>query len=167
PRRGPDQPPRPRERAHGLRGERAPPAAGTHRVPADGPRRPPRDGRVDRLRGHVQRPHRLVRVRQRGERARQPDLAGDGLPLSAAGRRPLRRRVLVHVRSAGAARHHRRHDTAAPRVEGEWGESVPEESEWAGATTLGEITLAGQHLIAPGGTGLTARKTWLLLEDRI
>ena len=54
-----------------------------------------------------------------------------------------------------------------PRVEGEWGDAVPEEAEWAGSTTLGEITLAGQHLIAPGDTGLTARKTWLLLEDRI
>lgn len=54
-----------------------------------------------------------------------------------------------------------------PRVEGQWGESVPEEAEWAGATALGGTTLAGQHLIAPGGTGLTARKTWLLLEDRI
>ena len=54
-----------------------------------------------------------------------------------------------------------------PRVEGQWGESVPEDAEWAGATTLGTMTLAGQHLIAPGGTGLTARKTWLLLEDRI
>lgn len=54
-----------------------------------------------------------------------------------------------------------------PRVEGQWGGSVPEEAEWAGSTTLGKMTLAGQHLIAPGDTGLTARKTWLLLEDRI
>lgn len=54
-----------------------------------------------------------------------------------------------------------------PQVEGEWGDAVPEEAEWAGSTVLGKVTLAGQHLIAPGDTGLTARKTWLLLEDRI
>ena len=81
-------------------------------------------------------------------------------------RRPLRRRVLgdLHAGLPGTTV-----DTTPlpPRVEGQWGESVPEDAEWAGATTLGTMTLAGQHLIAPGGTGLTARKTWLLLEDRI
>jgi hyaluronate lyase len=54
-----------------------------------------------------------------------------------------------------------------PQVEGQWGAAVPEEAEWAGSTALGGVSLAGQHLIAPGDTGLTARKTWLLLEDRI
>jgi hyaluronate lyase len=54
-----------------------------------------------------------------------------------------------------------------PRVEGQWGGSVPHEAEWTGGVALGGVSLVGQHLIAPGDTGLTARKTWLLLEDRI
>ncbi|WP_394214015.1 polysaccharide lyase 8 family protein [Brachybacterium vulturis] len=49
-----------------------------------------------------------------------------------------------------------------PRVGGQWGSAVPE-NEWTGGAVLDEFALAGQHLVGPGGTGLTARKTWFFL----
>lgn len=57
-------------------------------------------------------------------------------------------------------------DTVAlpPRVEGQWGGSCPP-NEWTGGSTLGELSLAGQHLIGPGSTGLTARKSWFAGPD--
>ncbi len=51
-----------------------------------------------------------------------------------------------------------------PRVEGQWGANCPP-NEWTGGTTLGAWSLAGQHLIGPGSTGLTARKTWFAGPD--
>lgn len=54
--------------------------------------------------------------------------------------------------------------TLPPRVEGQWGANCPP-NEWTGGTTLGEWSLAGQHLIGPGSTGLAARKTWLAGPD--
>ncbi|MFW6596990.1 polysaccharide lyase family 8 super-sandwich domain-containing protein [Propionibacteriaceae bacterium Y2011] len=53
-----------------------------------------------------------------------------------------------------------------PRVEGQWGSGLPD-NEWTGGATLAEWSLAGQHLIGPGSTGLHARKTWLAGEDVI
>lgn len=51
-----------------------------------------------------------------------------------------------------------------PKVEGEWGARCPQ-NEWTGGSVLGEWSLAGQHLIGPGATGLTARKTWFAGPD--
>jgi|GEM_PF-122083 len=51
-----------------------------------------------------------------------------------------------------------------PKVEGEWGAHCPQ-NEWTGGATLGEWSLAGQHLIGPGSTGLSARKSWLAGPD--
>ncbi|GAB77557.1 hyaluronate lyase [Austwickia chelonae] len=50
--------------------------------------------------------------------------------------------------------------------EGEWGSRTPQ-NEWTGGTVLGDVALAGMHLLAPGGTGLTARKTWLMLPGQV
>ena len=46
------------------------------------------------------------------------------------------------------------------KVEGEWGAGRPQ-NEWTGGVTLEGWALAGHHMIAPGGSGLAARKTWL------
>lgn len=51
-----------------------------------------------------------------------------------------------------------------PNAGGEWGSGTPD-AEWAGGAVLGDIAIAGQHLVAPGDSGLTARKTWILLPD--
>lgn len=51
-----------------------------------------------------------------------------------------------------------------PRVEGQWGGNCPT-NEWTGGSTLGRWSLAGQHLIGPGSTGLSARKTWFAGPD--
>ncbi|YCK82744.1 polysaccharide lyase 8 family protein [Arthrobacter sp. D3-18] len=52
--------------------------------------------------------------------------------------------------------------TALPdKVEGEWGAAVPA-NEWSGATALGEVAAVGQHLVGPGRTGLSARKSWFV-----
>lgn len=50
--------------------------------------------------------------------------------------------------------------------EGTWGERTPA-SEWAGGVTFSGMGLASMHLVAPGGTGLRARKTWLFLPDAV
>ncbi|UVJ38907.1 polysaccharide lyase 8 family protein [Arthrobacter sp. CJ23] len=50
------------------------------------------------------------------------------------------------------------------KVEGEWGAAVPA-NEWTGSTALGEVAAVGQHLLGPGGTGLTARKSWFVSGD--
>lgn len=50
------------------------------------------------------------------------------------------------------------------RVEGQWGNGTPD-NEWTGGAVLGDVALAGQHLVAPGGTGLTARKSWFFLPS--
>ncbi|MFJ5956784.1 polysaccharide lyase 8 family protein [Paenarthrobacter sp. NPDC092416] len=47
------------------------------------------------------------------------------------------------------------------KVEGEWGAAVPA-NEWTGSTALGEVAAVGQHLVGPGGTGLSARKSWFV-----
>ncbi|MGJ6980476.1 polysaccharide lyase family 8 super-sandwich domain-containing protein [Aestuariimicrobium soli] len=53
-----------------------------------------------------------------------------------------------------------------PKVEGEWGARCPQ-NEWTGGSVLDEWSLAAQHLIGPGGTGLTARKTWFATPDLV
>ncbi|MFC0674328.1 polysaccharide lyase family 8 super-sandwich domain-containing protein [Brachybacterium hainanense] len=51
-----------------------------------------------------------------------------------------------------------------PRVEGQWGARCPQ-NEWTGGSVLEDWSLAGQHLIGPGSTGLHARKTWFAGPD--
>ncbi len=51
-----------------------------------------------------------------------------------------------------------------PKVEGEWGAVTPK-NEWTGGTVFEDVALVGQHLIGPGGTGLTARKTWFFTPE--
>lgn len=50
--------------------------------------------------------------------------------------------------------------------EGTWGNETPD-NEWTGGAQLADMAVAGMHLIAPGGTGLVARKTWFTLPDMI
>ncbi|ABK03092.1 Hyaluronate lyase [Arthrobacter sp. FB24] len=52
------------------------------------------------------------------------------------------------------------------KVEGEWGAATPA-NEWTGSTAYGDVAAVGQHLIGPGGTGLTARKSWFVSKDVI
>lgn len=54
----------------------------------------------------------------------------------------------------------------SPNPEGEWGGRTPT-NEWTGGVTFENLALAGMHLVAPGGTGLVARKTWLTTPDRV
>lgn len=54
--------------------------------------------------------------------------------------------------------------TLPPRVEGQWGDSMPE-NEWTGGVVLGEAAIAGQHLVGPGNTGLRARKSWFFAPN--
>lgn len=55
--------------------------------------------------------------------------------------------------------------TPLPRnPEGEWGERTPA-NEWTGGVTFEDTALAAMHLVAPGGTGLVARKVWFTLPD--
>ncbi len=55
--------------------------------------------------------------------------------------------------------------TPLPRnPEGEWGERTPA-NEWTGGVVLEDTALAAMHLVAPGGTGLVARKTWFTFPD--
>ncbi|MFC4137647.1 MULTISPECIES: polysaccharide lyase 8 family protein [unclassified Microbacterium] len=57
--------------------------------------------------------------------------------------------------------------TPLPRnPEGEWGEQTPA-NEWTGGVTFEDTALAAMHLVAPGGTGLVARKAWFTLPDGI
>ena len=53
-----------------------------------------------------------------------------------------------------------------PNPEGQWGANTPQ-NEWTGGVTFDDVALAGMHLVAPGGTGLTARKSWFTLPDGI
>ncbi|MGO2541910.1 MAG: polysaccharide lyase 8 family protein [Specibacter sp.] len=53
-----------------------------------------------------------------------------------------------------------------PRVEGQWGAITPK-NEWTGGTTLGRNGAVGMHLIAPGGTGMAARKAWFYAPDMV
>ncbi|MEQ4567579.1 polysaccharide lyase 8 family protein [Paenarthrobacter sp. CAP02] len=50
------------------------------------------------------------------------------------------------------------------KVEGEWGAAVPA-NEWTGSAALGEVAAVGQHLVGPGRTGLSARKSWFVDGD--
>ncbi len=50
--------------------------------------------------------------------------------------------------------------------EGEWGERTPQ-NEWTGGVTFEDTALAAMHLVAPGGTGLVARKAWFTLPDAV
>ena len=55
--------------------------------------------------------------------------------------------------------------TALPdKVEGEWGAATPK-NEWTGSAAQGEVAAVGQHLLGPGGTGLTARKSWFVSQE--
>lgn len=55
--------------------------------------------------------------------------------------------------------------TPLPRnPEGEWGERTPD-NEWTGGVVFEDTALAAMHLVAPGGTGLVARKAWFTLPD--
>ncbi|OFE16190.1 hypothetical protein BA895_20100 [Humibacillus sp. DSM 29435] len=53
-----------------------------------------------------------------------------------------------------------------PNPEGEWGATTPQ-NEWTGGVTFDDLALAGMHLVAPGGTGLVARKSWFTLPDMV
>jgi hyaluronate lyase len=53
-----------------------------------------------------------------------------------------------------------------PNPEGEWGERTPA-NEWTGGAVLGDVGLAAMHLVAPGGTGLEARKAWFTLPELV
>lgn len=50
--------------------------------------------------------------------------------------------------------------------EGTWGNETPD-NEWTGGAQLADTAVAGMHLVAPGDTGLVARKTWFTLPDMI
>ncbi|MBN9156844.1 MULTISPECIES: polysaccharide lyase 8 family protein [unclassified Microbacterium] len=50
--------------------------------------------------------------------------------------------------------------------EGEWGARTPQ-NEWTGGATFEDMALAAMHLVAPGGTGLQARKAWFTLPDAV
>lgn len=50
--------------------------------------------------------------------------------------------------------------------EGTWGGRTPQ-NEWTGGAQLAGMAVAGMHLVAPGRTGLVARKTWFTLQDMI
>lgn len=52
------------------------------------------------------------------------------------------------------------------KVEGEWGAATPK-NEWTGSAVLDDVAAVGQHLIGPGGTGLTARKAWFVSKEVI
>lgn len=57
--------------------------------------------------------------------------------------------------------------TALPRrVEGQWGAITPK-NEWTGGVSLGLSGAVGMHLIAPGGTGMVARKAWFHCPDMV
>ncbi|MCC2593725.1 polysaccharide lyase 8 family protein [Tessaracoccus sp. OS52] len=51
-------------------------------------------------------------------------------------------------------------------AEGQWGETTPA-NEWTGGVTADAYAMVGMHLIAPGGTGLVARKSWFTMDDRV
>ncbi|MHA7269588.1 polysaccharide lyase 8 family protein [Arthrobacter sp. HLT1-20] len=53
-----------------------------------------------------------------------------------------------------------------PKVEGEWGAKTPK-NEWTGGASLGKAGAVGMHLIAPGGTGMAARKAWFYVQDMV
>lgn len=53
-----------------------------------------------------------------------------------------------------------------PKVEGEWGANTPD-NLWAGGVALDSYAMIGQHLIGPGGTGLTARKSWFITSEMV
>ena len=53
-----------------------------------------------------------------------------------------------------------------PKVEGEWGANTPD-NLWAGRVTLDAYAMIGHHLIGPGGTGLTARKSWFITPGMV
>lgn len=50
------------------------------------------------------------------------------------------------------------------KVEGEWGAKTPR-NEWTGGVSLGRSGAVGMHLLAPGGTGMAARKAWFFAPD--
>ncbi|MGZ0145942.1 polysaccharide lyase 8 family protein [Kribbella sp. WER1] len=52
------------------------------------------------------------------------------------------------------------------KVAGEWGAGLPV-AAWVGGAVLGEDAAIGQHLLGPGGTGLTALKSWFCFGDLI
>ena len=52
------------------------------------------------------------------------------------------------------------------RVEGQWGAATPK-NEWTGGASLGDHGAVGLHLIAPGGTGMAARKAWFHSPDLV
>lgn len=57
--------------------------------------------------------------------------------------------------------------TVLPRkVEGQWGAITPK-NEWTGGVSMGVSGAAGMHLIAPGGTGMAARKAWFHSPDMV
>lgn len=53
-----------------------------------------------------------------------------------------------------------------PNPEGEWGANTPQ-NEWTGGATFEDLAVAGMHLVAPGGTGLVARKTWFTTPEMV
>lgn len=52
------------------------------------------------------------------------------------------------------------------KVAGEWGAGLPA-SAWVGGAVLGADAAIGQHLLGPGGTGLSALKSWFCFGDLI
>ncbi len=59
-------------------------------------------------------------------------------------------------------------DTTAlpPRVEGQWGAKTPS-NEWTGGVTLDGLGAVGMHLVAPGETGMNARKAWFFTGNMV
>lgn len=53
-----------------------------------------------------------------------------------------------------------------PNPDGTWGAECPQ-NEWTGGVTLGDFAMVGMHLVAPGTTGMTARKTWFVAPDGV
>lgn len=53
------------------------------------------------------------------------------------------------------------------KVEGQWGSNTPAGGDWTGGAALDRYAAVGQHLIAPGDTGMRARKSWFFDGDRV
>lgn len=53
-----------------------------------------------------------------------------------------------------------------PNPEGQWGAKTPQ-NEWTGGAVLGDAAVAAMHVVAPGGTGLVARKAWFVTPDAV
>ncbi|MCZ9883659.1 polysaccharide lyase 8 family protein [Arthrobacter sp. B2a2-09] len=53
-----------------------------------------------------------------------------------------------------------------PKVEGEWASRAPA-NEWTGGASRDGFGAVGFHLVGPGGTGLSARKSWFFTPEMV